>query len=161
MFDFNPKVPEFGGLARLGELIQQGEISDLPAPLSLNGNLPARAKMGIIVHNLEDATMHVLKILHFTEKFAVTSGLEIYIPVFRQGPWSLPEGHSAPAGAYTRISPSLESRGSEATAHSEELILTMDSRCRDAEGWDRLHQRPRSRGRRAERTNVLDSLRDL
>ena len=68
MFDFHPKVPEFGGLARLGELIQQGEISDLPAPLSLNGNLPARAKMGIIVHNLEDGTMHVLKILHFTEK---------------------------------------------------------------------------------------------
>ncbi|CAE7418696.1 unnamed protein product [Symbiodinium microadriaticum] len=94
MFDFHPKVPEFGGLARLGELIQQGEISDLPAPLSLNGNLPARAKMGIIVHNLEDGTMHVLKILHFTEKFAVTSGLELctgnaYIPVFRQGPCSL------------------------------------------------------------------------
>ena len=94
MFDFHPKVPEFGGFARLGELIQQGEIQDLPAPLALDGNLPPRAKMGIIVHNLEDGTMNVLKILHFADKFAVSSGLQLctgnaYIPVFRQGPWAL------------------------------------------------------------------------
>ena len=94
MFDFHPKVPEFGGFSRLGELIQQGEIQNLPAPLALNGNLPPRAKLGIIVHNLEDGTMTVLKILHFADKFAVSSRLELcagnaYIPVFRQGPWAL------------------------------------------------------------------------
>ncbi|CAE7706170.1 unnamed protein product [Symbiodinium necroappetens] len=94
MFDFHPKVPEFGRFARLGELIHQGKIQDLHVPLSLNGNLPAHAKLGIIVHNLEDSTVNVLKILHFADKFAASSGLELctgnaYIPVFRQGPWAL------------------------------------------------------------------------
>ena len=131
MFDFHPKVPEFGGLARLGELIQQGEIHDLPAPLSLNGNLPARAKMGIIVHNLEDGTMHVLKILQFADEFAVSSVVELLLgqclhSCLPAGSLVSSEGHPAPAGAYTRIS-SPESRGAEATPHSEELVLTMDS----------------------------------
>ena len=38
--------------------------------------------------------MNVLKILHFADKFAVSSGLELctgkaYTPVFRPGPWAL------------------------------------------------------------------------
>ena len=87
-------TPRFPSSGRLGELIQHGEIQDLPSPLPLNGNLPTRAKLGSIVHDVEASAMNVHKIFHFAEKFAVCRGLELctgnaYIPVFRQGPWAL------------------------------------------------------------------------
>ncbi|CAE7315917.1 unnamed protein product, partial [Symbiodinium sp. KB8] len=83
-------TPRFPSSGRLGELIQHGEIQDLPSPLPLNGNLPTRAKLGSIVHDVEASAMNVHKIFHFAEKFAVCRGLELctgnaYIPVFRQG----------------------------------------------------------------------------
>ena len=59
LFDVHFKVSEFGGLARVGELIQQGELDHLPLPLCLSGKLPPSAKMGAVIQNLEDGTMNV------------------------------------------------------------------------------------------------------
>ena len=90
LFDVHFKVSEFGGLARVGELIQQGELDHLPLPLCLSGKLPPSAKMGAVIQNLEDGTMNVVKVLHFPEKVSVTHVAKLctgnaYVPVFRQG----------------------------------------------------------------------------
>ena len=59
LFDVHFKVCEFGGLARIGELVQQGQLDDLPLPLCLGGKLPTNAKMAAVIQNLEDGTMNV------------------------------------------------------------------------------------------------------
>ena len=88
LFDVHFKVSEFGGLARVGELIQQGELDHLPLPLCLSGKLPPSSKMGAVIQNLED--MNVVKVLHFPDKVSVTHVAKLctgnaYVPVFRQG----------------------------------------------------------------------------
>ena len=132
MFDFHPQVPQFGGFARLGELIQQGEIQDLPAPLSLNGNLPPRAKLGSIVHNIggrrnecaQDSSLCRQVCRKQWTGTLYWQGLHSCLP---PGSLGSSEGRSAPATASTRISSPVEPRAAEATVHSEELLVTMDS----------------------------------
>ena len=89
LFDVHFKVCEFGGLARIGELVQQGQLDDLPLPLCLGGKLPTNAKMGAVIQNLEDGTMNVVKVIHFTDKVSVAHVSKLctgnaYVPVFRQ-----------------------------------------------------------------------------
>ena len=90
LFDVHFKVPEFGGLARVGELIQQGQLDHLPLPLCLGGKLPPNSKMGAVIQNLEDGTMNVVKMIHFPDKVSVGHASKLctgnaYVPVFRQG----------------------------------------------------------------------------
>ena len=61
IFDVHMKVAEYGGLARLVELIQQGQLENLPPPLCVQERLPVCAKMGAIIHNLQDGTMNIIK----------------------------------------------------------------------------------------------------
>ena len=68
IFDVHMKVAEYAGLARLGELIQQGELTDLPPSLRVQERLPSGAKMGVIIHNLQDGTMNIIKMFHFPDK---------------------------------------------------------------------------------------------
>eukprot|EP00439_Symbiodinium_sp_Y106_P005237 s1345_g1.t1 len=94
MFEFQAKIPEIGGLARLGELIPQGEMQSLPAPLSPNGNLPARARLGIIVHDLEDCTMRMCPRFFALPRicrmqWTGTLYGQCLFPFFRQGPQAL------------------------------------------------------------------------
>ncbi|CAE7375377.1 unnamed protein product [Symbiodinium sp. CCMP2592] len=96
IFDVHMKVAEYGGLARLGELIQQGELTDLPPSLRVQEQLPPGAKMGVIIHNLQDGTMNIIKMFHFPEKVGMPHAKKIctgdvYIPVYKaeSGPHSV------------------------------------------------------------------------
>ena len=46
IFDGHMQVAEYGGLARLGELIQQGQLKNLPPPLCVQGATPSGRKDG-------------------------------------------------------------------------------------------------------------------
>ena len=71
-FDVHFKVSEFGGLACVSEIMQQGELDHWPLPLCLAGKLPPSAKMGAVVQNLEDGAVNVVKITHFRDQVTVT-----------------------------------------------------------------------------------------
>ena len=94
LFDIHMRVPEFGGFARIGEQIQQGHLEHVPYPLQLHEPLPPNAKMGIIINNLEDGAMNIIKMFHFPEKVGINHARKLctgtlYVPVFRPGPWAL------------------------------------------------------------------------
>ena len=90
IFDVHTRVSEFSGLARIGELIQQGELANLPQPLRVQEPLPPNAKMGVIIHNLEDGTINIIKTMHFSYKIAMTHARklctgDVFVPVYRSG----------------------------------------------------------------------------
>ena len=90
IFDVHTRVSEFSGLARIGELIQQGELAHLPLPLRVQEPLPQNAKMGVIIRNLEDGTMNIIKTIHFSDKIAMTHAKklctgDIFVPVHKPG----------------------------------------------------------------------------
>ena len=96
IFDVHMKVAEYAGLARLGELIQQGELTDLPPSLRVQERLPSGAKMGVIIHNLQDGTMNIIKMFHFPDKVGMSHARKMctgdaYIPVYKadSGPHSV------------------------------------------------------------------------
>ena len=64
-FDIHWNVPEFGNVARLGEVIQNNRLDDLPDSIRLKGQLPRGSRLGLVVHNMEDGTMHIVKIIYF------------------------------------------------------------------------------------------------
>ena len=72
-FDVHKNVPEFSGLAQIGELLSQGNIADVPFPLRLQGPLPPKATMGVIIENHHDGTMSLIKILHFANKITAAA----------------------------------------------------------------------------------------
>ena len=93
-FDVHWNIPEFGNVARLGEIIQSNRLDELPDAIRLKKQLPPNSKVGLIVHNLEDGTMHVLKIICFSEKIAIQQAIQLcggecHGPAFRPGPWAL------------------------------------------------------------------------
>ena len=71
LFDIHVKIAEFGGMSRIGEQLQQRELERLPGPLLLAQELPPNAKMGVIILNLQDGTMNVLKMIHFPDKVGI------------------------------------------------------------------------------------------
>ena len=78
IFDVHTRVSEFSGLARIGELIQQGELA------------PPNAKMAVIIHNLEDGTINIIKTTHFSYKIAMTHARklctgDVFVPAYRSG----------------------------------------------------------------------------
>ena len=72
-FDVHKNVPEFSGLAQIGELLSQGNIADVPFPLRLQGPLPPKATLGVIIENHHDGTMSLIKILHFANKITAAA----------------------------------------------------------------------------------------
>lgn len=53
--------------------------------------------MGAVIQNLEDGTMNVVKVIHFTDKVAVAHVSKLctgnaYVPVFRQGRMTCTKG---------------------------------------------------------------------
>ena len=94
LFDIHVKIAEFGGMSRIGEQLQQRELERLPGPLLLAQELPPNAKMGLIIQNLQDGTMNVLKMIHFPDKVGIIHAKklctgDVYVPVHRPGPWAL------------------------------------------------------------------------
>lgn len=92
-FDVHKNVPEFSGLAQIGELLSQGNIADVPFPLRLQGPLPPKATMGVIIENHHDGTMSLIKILHFANKITAAAAQRLitgegFVPVSRPGPWA-------------------------------------------------------------------------
>eukprot|EP00439_Symbiodinium_sp_Y106_P067423 s472_g11.t1 len=50
--------------------------------------------MGVVINNLEDGTMNVMKIVHFADKVATNAARkyctgEAYVAAFRSGPWAV------------------------------------------------------------------------
>ena len=92
-FDVHKNVPEFSRLAQIGELLSQGNIADVPFPLRLQGPLPPKATMGVIIENHHDGTMSLIKILHFANKITAAAAQRLitgegFVPVSRAGPWA-------------------------------------------------------------------------
>ena len=90
ILDVHTRVSEFSGLARIGELIQQGELANLPLPLRVQEPFPPNGKMGVIIHNLQDGTMDIIKMMHFSEKIAMTHARKlctgnVFVPVYKSG----------------------------------------------------------------------------
>ena len=94
IFDVHTGVPEFGGFARIGEQVQRGELDGLPLPLQVPHTLPKGARMGLVIENLHDGTLNIVKVLHFPDKLAIAHALKLctgdaYVPVYRPGPWAV------------------------------------------------------------------------
>ena len=94
IFDFHSKVPEFGGLRDMPEKLWQQRFDELPPCMSPGNKLPANSSMGVVINNLEDGTMNVMKIVHFADKVATNAASkyctgEAYVAAFRSGPWAV------------------------------------------------------------------------
>ena len=77
IFDVHTGVPELGGFARIGEQIQRGELDGLPLPLQVPHTLPKGARMGIVIENLHDGTLNIVKVLHFPDELAIPHALKL------------------------------------------------------------------------------------
>ena len=94
LFDYHRSVPEFGLVDKVYKAIKDDSLETLPAQMKMGGPLPPGCKLGCVIHNNEDGTYTVLKIMHFAgplntkEAVKLCSG-EPFLPVFRQGPWAV------------------------------------------------------------------------
>ena len=93
-FDIHWNVPEFGSVAHLGEVIQGNRLDELPESIRLKGQLPRSSRLWLIVHNMEDGTMHVRNVIYFADKTNIQQvvqlcGGQCYVPTFKAGPWTL------------------------------------------------------------------------
>ncbi|CAJ1344908.1 unnamed protein product [Effrenium voratum] len=95
LFDAYLGIPEFGGLAGVLDAVAQQRFDALPDPLKVPGNsLPPDAKMDIIINNLQDGRLDVLKVIYFQSPLPTrlasgyTAG-QPFTPLFRNGPWAV------------------------------------------------------------------------
>ena len=97
LFDIHCCVPEIGGLGSLVDAVLDGKYMSLPFPLSPAKDLPKDTNISYVIHNNEDGTMSVLKILHFASKVGIKDAVGLctgraYALAQRQGPWALKKG---------------------------------------------------------------------
>ena len=91
LFDIHCCVPEIGGLGSLVDAVLDGKYMSLPFPLSPAKDLPKDTNISYVIHNNEDGTMSVLKILHFASKVGIKDAVGLctgraYALAQRQGP---------------------------------------------------------------------------
>ncbi|CAE7322793.1 unnamed protein product [Symbiodinium natans] len=97
VFDVHLGMLECGSSLSLGDLVAQKKFSDLPEELRFMGPLPAETNVDIVVCNLGDGLVDVMKVLYFKQSVSrqVAEGLckgRSFAPQFRQGPWAVKKG---------------------------------------------------------------------
>ncbi|CAE7392560.1 HMA5 [Symbiodinium sp. CCMP2592] len=93
VLDAHYQIAEFGNLLSVCERLSNQDYSALPPRLQPSTSLPHGATVSYIIHNLQDGTMDVLRIIRFTAKVAAKeakgfcTGLPLFF-AYREGPWS-------------------------------------------------------------------------
>ena len=98
LFDAHVSIVECGRASTIGDLVARGFLADLPKPIRFRNPLPEAAKVEIIVANLGDGLVDVVKIVHFNKAVsgqtaAALCGGQGFAPVFRSGPWGVKKGY--------------------------------------------------------------------
>ena len=94
MLDVYMSVPEFAPVSQVGECVRNGNTESLPPSIRSPKALPAGCRLGLVVRNMEDGTLQVVKVLHFQDKILSTNAVQYcggtpYAFIFRPGPWAL------------------------------------------------------------------------
>lgn len=94
LFDVQMPVPEFGPVNLLMEAALHNDIESLPDPIRPPRDLPDGCRLGLVVRNMADGTMQVLKIFIFRDKIHVKDAAGYcagtpFALVHRPGPWAL------------------------------------------------------------------------
>ena len=94
LFDSHISMVECGRASTIGDAVARGLLDDLPEPLRFRDALPAAAKVEIIVSNLGDGLVDVVKIVHFDKAISAPTAAALcrgqgFAPVFRPGPWAV------------------------------------------------------------------------
>ena len=94
MLDVFMSVPEFRPVSQVGDCVRNDDTESLPAGIRSPKALPDGCRLGLIVRNMEDGTLQVLKMLHFQDKIAPKDAVQYcggtpYALVFRPGPWAV------------------------------------------------------------------------
>ena len=94
LLDAHISMVECGRASVIGDSVARGALADLPDQVKFRGELPPTAKVEIIISNLGDGLLDVLKIAYFEKPVSaqIASGLcrgRGFVPVFRPGPWAV------------------------------------------------------------------------
>ena len=94
LFDAHFSIPEFGRASTVGDLVRCGRLDDMPDSIRFKSPLPLTAKVDLIICNLGDGLVDVLKVVYFEKPVqkqvaqAVALG-SAHAPLFRPGPWAV------------------------------------------------------------------------
>ena len=97
LLDAHISISECGGSASIARTVADSNFAGLPQSIRFRNPLPSGAKVDIVLYNLGDGTMDVLKVMYFEKPVArqLASGISsgnAQVPVFRPGPWAVKKG---------------------------------------------------------------------
>ena len=92
--DVQLSVPDFGSIPQLGECLAQNVPENLPDSIRLSLPLPAGCRMSLVVRDMGDSTLQILKVISCQSAMSATNAAKFcrgdaYAMVFRPGPWAL------------------------------------------------------------------------
>ena len=94
LFDAHISMVECGRASVIGDAVARQDPANLPAQLGFRGALPSGAKVEIIISNLGDGLLDVLKVVHFEKPVSAQIASRLckgdgFVPVFRPGLWAV------------------------------------------------------------------------
>ncbi|CAE7568958.1 unnamed protein product [Symbiodinium microadriaticum] len=154
VLDAHYQISEFGNLLSACERLSNQDYSALPPRLQPTTSLPHGSTVSYIIHNLQDGTMDVLRIIRFAAKVAAkeATGFCTGLPLFfayREGPWSWKKAVHALLGRlpghhvvwWTLCQKELKRSQSTAwTAPDDELVKGVDFVNKNAQDDDSENQ---------------------
>lgn len=93
LFDVQMSVPEFAPLNQ-AEAVRRHDTQSLPESICPRRDLPDGCRLGLVLCNMEDGTLQVVKIFNFRERLPAKQAVQYcagtpYGLVQRPGPWAL------------------------------------------------------------------------
>ena len=94
LFDVHYGIPECGHAFALGDIVAQAKLNELPPQLRFRRDVPSDASVDLIVCNLGDGCLGVMKVVYFKQPVSRQAAQDLcggkgFAPLFRPGPWAV------------------------------------------------------------------------